>query len=46
MRRRVIGAAKSAVGLAAGLGAVVLMSAIMVGVFLTAEELDGRIDDE
>ena len=45
MRRRVITAAKSAAGLAAGLGAVVLLSAVMVGVFLTAEELDGRVDD-
>ena len=46
MRRRVIGAAKRAVGLAAGLSAVMLMSAVMVGVFLTAEEFDGKLDDE
>ena len=46
MRGRVIGAAKTAAGVAAGLSGVVLLSAVMVGVFLTAEELDGRIDDE
>jgi len=46
MRQRVIGAARQAAGLAAGFGIVALVSVIMVGVILTAEERDGRLDDE
>ena len=46
MRHRVIGAARNAAGLAAGFGIVALVSVIMVGVILTAEENDGKLDDE
>ena len=44
MRKRVIGAAKSAAGLAAGFGAVILVTAVLVGVVLTCDDMDGDID--
>lgn len=42
MRRRTIELAKSAAGLAAGIGAVMIMTGVLVGVMLTATKLEGE----
>ena len=44
MRQRVIGAAKSAAGLAAGFGIVVVTTAVLVGMALTSVENADGID--
>jgi len=41
MRDRVIGVAKTATGLAAGMGAVIIITAVLVGIALTSVEIDG-----
>jgi len=44
MRERVIGAAKTAAGVAAGLGAVIIFTAVLIGIAVTGQEVDDGID--
>ena len=44
MRGRMIGAAKTAAGMAAGLGAVIFISAVLVGIAVTGQEVDDGYD--
>ena len=46
MRRKALATAKSAAGLAAGFGAVIFVTAVLVGVLLTSGEIDDGIDSD